>query len=691
MKSLYPGRWQTAIWAVILFWLAEWHAPDATAQESAVQNLAARVPASHTEVISLSDPASHLDALLSSPALQRAWEQSGLADTMGGTTLSPRSGLDWLQANRQWFPREIVVSSEAGVYDLLGNYFRVMLRMNMSLSLMLNGEPMPDEERVQLERDLQDLASQLEFPHLSVCSEWKDPDMAGQLFGLLVMWARGTAGQMGLELKPAGDNVYLVEGSIGDLIDRESLEQFLGRMTIEQPGPLAEQLIGIEFRIDLQRIGNEVRISLGPETTEWSDPKDFPDAQSSGAEIAWLRWNLQRLKDAGRQLNSDLDYWSDTVTGRTFRSLDFEDVWGTNASVVSQFAMLPQQGQMRVWRQANQLRATIRRQGVQAATDLRNSAVIAKIPGESEVRVISSSYGVGDVARTMLENIENRMAEISLRGDITGDSLRTELSERMIDSYYTHFAGMRVVALEELGVITSSPAGLVINTQGNINLQIKKSHSDATAMTYQTDTFPQFAFVVESDDMASLSVAMEDLYREFVSGIVEMNGLKLPSDAVLVADSKIELPVPAREFQLDWIEGSGIVDLTLDGDFRPHFYLIDNLFVFSTSEKLGRQIAIGQYAVAELPSGDGVLTDFGIVPGRSLGMVYREFLTLFFRSVDYALMAPGSDNPDKRIGEMVPLLQGVVEFASLLTEWRWENWQDGDASQTRMVLDFQYE
>ena len=165
------------------------------------------------------------------------------------------------------------------------------------------------------------------------------------------------------------------------------------------------------------------------------------------------------------------------------------------------------------------------------------------------------------------------------------------------------------------------------------------------------------------------------VYEKFVEGMLGVSDAKKPADLNLFDDIDLGSGIAGKELLIDWTKKSGIVNIEVEGNLRPHVFVKDGFVVFSTSVEFSKQIIESKSPLKiEGIGNDGSLVDYGRFRGVTFGNLYRSIFQFIGQSFGL-----GSQNGISDI---------ATEFCAIMNHCDWKSTQNDAVRDTLYILDF---
>ena len=637
-------------------------------------DFAVQIPQANTEIIAMNNIAGHLNSLLNNNALRQTVEQGAISKLP--FSLDMDFAQDWLDDNRDSFPDTIVISGNDGIYASTMSIFQTLLRVNMALQAGFGAE-FDEADLEELEEELAKGMTDLQIPDVTIWVHWPDKEMAEKLFEdferLVAVVEDGT--ELRFESK---DTTFRVTGSIADVVDKFVLRGYIANLGMKDSDhEIANALLDLEIFFEAEVVDGGIRVSMGedPKGKPRSSSDDLKGIQDGPNELAYGRWNGAKMKEAANALDNNMERWAKTKLGKSFIATDSEDLWGTYKSMTQQMMIMPENGQLRVWAVENQVRANIRQVGLPTASTLVGSPILDLIPMESESFAISNHRSFGEFLNAWLVYFEDKMSTQSLKSDFAGDQQKTAMIDLVLEKYYENFRPMKKAIRDELAKIPSLPFGVVMDTKGNLESLTLDYESLERPLLFRSDRFFQLAAISKVEDTEAMQNALLKVYEKFVEGMLGVSDAKKPADLNLFDDIDLGSGIAGKELLIDWTKKSGIVNIEVEGNLRPHVFVKDGFVVFSTSVEFSKQIIESKSPLKiEGIGNDGSLVDYGRFRGVTFGNLYRSIFQFIGQSFGL-----GSQNGISDI---------ATEFCAIMNHCDWKSTQNDAVRDTLYILDF---
>ena len=651
-------------------------------------DFADQVPQSHDQIFAIHNLAGHLKAMLANQALQKTLTEGKLADFIqnfpNAGSLNPQDGLDWLEENDQYFPRTIVVAGSDSIYQSFEELFHALFRATLVEQVMENGDRKSEKDIPEIEKELAEILSRFKFPDATIWIQWdQDVTVDSLVFNFLKTQLEQGLATTRLKFVAEGDQ-FKIDGTIGDVVDRESVPLFLELMGMtDESGAIAKALVEIEIHAVFEHRGDGVLISLGNIDRSSTDIKSINGFQDGAGQIAFSQWDFSRLHEGSERLNAALDKWLPRPSGRVLLEHDEEDFTSAIRSMTRQFQSLPRVGRIRVWRQSNQILARMHESGAPAADDLTDHPILKFLPSQSPAYGVDATRSFAEMVEGMVDSFEERLAKQALKQELM-DRPDDRMVDAISDGYYRHFRAFRTEVYEKFAPLASKPTLILVDDQGKIDRLSIEIDSDwfPDPLVVNDAKFPRFLAVTKVKGQQEFHQRFSRLYETLIEGVFSATETVLGSDFQAFEPIDLGNEIRATRLRFDWIEDAQFAKFEIEGDFEPHFFFKEGHFVFSTSVELSRQVASSDH------DGKSLLKDyqgksvvrFGSVDGRTIGAAYASAVGIVLRPIEEAI--PNGS-------QLSNILDGLAEVAAIMNHFKWITTQQGTERLTEFELDFQ--
>lgn len=662
--------------------------PQTFGQESSkFSDFAKHLPSANTEVIAVNNIVGHTLTLLENDAFRRVMEQGSFAEFMSGlgSPVDLDDAVDLVEEYRSYYPETVAVSSSDELYPFTLNVFELLLRLNIVMQ-SLNADESFDAEIEQIEAELIKILGAFEIPDIAVWVKWEDQPTAQMLFEGLKQQVAIAGITTSLDFQ-SGDEEFRLQGTLEDCLERRTVLQYLELFGMVRTEEIVDAVM--EIKIDVLGTYQKGGILLQVGSIDAERDQGKPDGLSleekvknGASEIMFGQWNGKRVQDAAARLEESLDRWSQAKLGKLAMANDTEDMWGSFQTVVQQFNMLSDNGLLRVWREKNQVLATVRQTGLKADSTLVGAKIFDWIPEDSESYAVSNQRSMGEFLFGWMTYAEDRLATQSLKGELRGEYETVDLIDRMVAGYYEYFGEMRIHIRDELATHPAVPFAIIMDTQGKVDtLNFDFGLLNLEPISLETDKLFRFAAISRTNDTDQYVAKLKTVYEQMVAGTLESANVDL-EELVLFEEIELAPGITASALNFDWLIDSEIMDFEFEGDFSPHIFVRGDFVVFATSIELSKRMIENKQSVS-MPSvgSNRLLLDCGRIQGITMGNLYRSLFQVAGQILD---------QETRGIGEELDLVSdAIAEVSQILNHFDWRTVQENELRESQYVLDFQ--
>ncbi len=635
----------------------------------------------------VNDPLPHLKALLNSEPLRKVLTEGAIGELVGTIpffpALDPRIAWEAIDGNRRYVPTEIAFGLSQESVVQLDRLVRAGLFGALSYGAKASDDDAAKKDLAKLHDELLKVLKEVGLPPMTVMVRLREEEDAEKLFDLAAGQWKAAADKLGYEVTEIDDGAGIgIQGKLGAQIPADVLDEGMEQLGIDEAKrpDFRKAVAELKFEVWLQRMGSGLRLTIGPRPDGKAAP--FTTAQlgplfrQEERDMFFARWDATKLRAAVKGWVELWKRWEQTPAGKQLAKLDEEKVIGELFGSTRAVERMSNSGSMRIWADDDALRGAVQSLGAPATADLQGAAISRYVPKDSEAFSLDSSASMADALGYYLDQFETRMSLQSLRAQLGGGGRRGEIAEELTKNYYKHFAEFRKNVLERLHDAVGGPSASVISTTGKLERFTLSVTTDGERKKYDLKDLPmvEMAGVSRAKDAKRAEEAVAATYQSFVEGIYGATEKTLPKDAKLVVERDLGLGVKTHVFTGDWIKGvSGDfeVEMSVEGDFVPHYFLHDGHLVVSTSPKLSKRIlAAAKETSRVLPptkTGYERTVAYGVLPGRTLGKIYSHMVGWMVAGLKEA----GGDAATIAVGPLEKVGKGISELFELIDRVEW--------------------
>jgi hypothetical protein len=573
-------------------------------------------------------------SLLSSEAVARLTTTGNFADLLARGGVDPSQALAIVEQNSAYVPGEAAIAFRSAAYDQLIAAVKTALALSLCNGATDAGGAAVDEELPKLQALLLETVRQLDLPEFTLWVRFRDPRIAERAFAAVQQFVPALGERSGLHVEEEENSIHL-KFTMGEVMPAEAFPAMLvgAGMAPDPDDPdlaaIGEVLANFEAEIWFERLEDGLRVVVGPRLaqdasypTEALGPLWRPDSTL----LAYGKWRITAFKAGMSEVEDIWENWRDTAAGKAVRSFDDEDLLGDLTRIADDASRSADAGALQVTL-GDALEAVIHEQGAHPAEPLADSSVLALIPRDVEAAAVTSAASLADHIYGMLSGFEDRLSRQSIRAELRDEAEQVEMTERMTEFYYGRLGEFRRLALDGSRQAFAPPLAVLGGSRGEIKrLEIAFDDADGerNRVTLTNAPMLEYAAIANLADADRGKSFPNDLARAFFSAYSD----DVP--ASLVEPRDLGLGVETLAFSgavFDRLPNN--LAVAVEGDLVPHYFVIDDWLVFSTSARLSKTILAahgGSGMHREPPTiDDGALVAFGFFPA-DLAATYMEHL-----------------------------------------------------------------
>jgi hypothetical protein len=438
-------------------------------------------------------------------------------------------------------------------------------------------------------------------------------------------------------------------------------------LTLGQPPAAAEGR-----RLERERLGSLFRLDPGT--------------------IGCWACDLTALKAALDHWRGVWNKWKPTAVGKKLEELDLEDLLGTLEGMQRQLSSVPSRWSGRVWAEADCIQFADRGEDFAPAPALAETAIAQFVPADAEAFRLDSLSNLGDWLVSALWEAEGGLDAQTLRGGARG-----ERAQAIIEAYYGHFQATRDVIVGQAPQVFRPPVAFLVGTRGRLKkFELSFTSGEQQRALRRVDqTVTELAAIGKTTGADQAAKLVDSFYRSLIQDAFTASGMQPDEKVAAIKPLDLQLGVSTYGFDAGWIArlpGAAKVQIGVEGDLLPHWFLVGDVFVFSTSTRLSRAILAAQsgrsprLVLPALPD-QGKLVVFGLLPGRVLQKVFED-LGEWIRPTleDGRLATRGEPAP---LVKLTQAIAGISELIGLIGEVHWQVYDRKDVRTTDGSITFQ--
>jgi hypothetical protein len=644
----------------------------------------------HTTLLVVHDPLPWLKDLLTDARLRKIFREGELGRQLMrqmGKAIDPAESWTLVNTNSHFIPREIVMgTTDSALADL-----DHLVRFGILIGLCHGArESNSQKELAALRQQTLEELRLLKVPSMRIWVRLRRGHDAAPLAAMAKDGMAAMAARLGIAGReiPGGVEYSLNVGQMMDAEGRFVVLNELGLADQENDPlvkPMSDALAAVALYVRMEHAGDGLHLTFGSAPPGKAPPMAQADLgqtySTSAGQILWARWDIARLKQASKGWIKLWRAWEDTPTGKRLVADDDEDLLGTLSIVDRQLQRYADSGAMRIWAEKG-VNLLMNEIGAPPAESLAASRVFAAVPPRAEAMGATTIYSLGDDLSNALARVEDRLATSSLRAEIKGQQDQVNLYERLGRFFYRDLARFRELIHKSSIEQFDRDVAWVLATRGVVKkFEVKFGQEGLSGADLPAI---EFAVIGRARDVRKARQFVDDAYSAFVAGVSRRLRITVPRQDRRVRERDLGIGAQTWGFDASWIEKAETGRLSIEGDATPHFFFIDDLFIFSTSPRLSREIiaASRQTQRAALPAGKVV--SFGRIPGSAIGASV-DIAAKWATGVTYTRANPIIR---QNLEEGSRMLGGISELARLIDVIEWHSFDEDKTRITRGKVSF---
>jgi hypothetical protein len=584
-------------------------------------------------VFVLGDLMPPLRRLLSSEGVRRVTTTGKFAELLARGDVDPAQALAALEANAAYVPSEVTIAFPSATYDSVISWMKTALVLGLSSGATDEGGDAVDGELPKLQELLVEAVGELEIPQFTVWVRFRDPQVAQRAFAAVEEVAAPLGERTGLQAT-VEDNSIHVKFTMGEMMPPEAFPAILvgAGMAPDPDDPelraAGEAMAQFEAEITLERHGDGLLVIVGPRPRQAAPyPADElgPLWKADESLLAFGKWRIVAFKTGFRDLVGLWNDWRDTASGKALASFDEEDILADLTRIASNVGRAADAGAAQVTL-GEALEAIVHEQGAEPADPLADSPILAFLPRDAEAAAVSSAASLGDHLSDLLYNFEDRLSRNSLKAELSSRRDQAELLDRWSKFYYGRLDDFRRLVHDESRERFAPPVVALGGSRGAIErleITFDDAQGEPNRVTLRNAPMIEYATIARMADARAKDFP-NGLVRAFLSAYFD----DLPDS--IVEARELGLGVETFAFTADLFGRlPNNVSVAVEGDLVPHFFVVDDWLVFSTSVRLSKSVlAAHADAAARRPAPDvdaGALVAFGFFPANLVAEYLEHF------------------------------------------------------------------
>jgi hypothetical protein len=208
-------------------------------------------------------------------------------------------------------------------------------------------------------------------------------------------------------------------------------------------------------------------------------------------------------------------------------------------------------------------------------------------------------------------------------------------------------------------------------------LAVAAATQDAPRTVLESRPAPD-AFLCRTTGADQASKLVDSFYRSLIKDFFTAWGTQPDENIVATKPLDLQLGVPTYGSDVGWItrlSGRRKLQISVEGDLQPHWFLVGDVFVLSTSARLSREMLAAQSGrsprlVLRTPADQGKLVGLGIFPGLVLQRAWEDLAEWIRLAVDFEL--PEERRLSGSLARVSDACAVFGEMIGLIGEVRWQ-------------------
>jgi hypothetical protein len=582
---------------------------------------------------------------------------------------SPMQMLEQIEAYKQYFPTELAAGFPSTAYIQFTRANRLVL-----LYSILKGAQIANDTGglKSFENQLISEVGEFKFPRVVIYAKFRDNTVPAQAMALAQAQAAGIGQKYGLKTE-TGDNFITVTFKVGNVFPPQVITPLIQHFEIFQEDDgtkatsLAEAISSQSIEASLEKINTGLKLTVGENSRRISKPLSSRPMnklwKSSPELIYYAQWDISALRNPWEALVKDWQSWKYTPAGHVVSENESQGFFGDIELLQGHFAHLSSRGSARATI-TETLDATIHEEDFPPSPSLAELEIATLFPKGCTLMTATSMRLATELIEESLSRFESRMSVNSFR-----PGLRGEAANEMLDAYYDRLKGLRDLVLQEAPNIFA-PGFAMLTSTGHLE-EMRLTFSDGQENTLTDMPITEFALIGRRQ---AGNQAARDFYANLYKSFYSLSDK--PLNEPVVEERDLKLGVPAYVF-LPLFEKEFRINLNVKGDVLPHYFVLGDWVVFSTSPRLSQAIvgaARSEAQEVKLPTQPSKLVALGWISSEAIAQYFGDILIVA------GLVIP---RPEGSVG-----VDGFGEFFRTFKHIKWMTTETEDlrATNYRMVF-----
>lgn len=410
--------------------------------------------------------------------------------------------------------------------------------------------------------------------------------------------------------------------------------------------------------------------------------------------LAFGKWRIEELKRCNKAIGKIWEKWRDTPVGKATRRLDEEDLFGSTARFAQQIERSADSATFRVTT-GETLEAIVQEHGFQPVQSLAASPLVAFVPQDAEYVDVDARRSLADHAADWLTDFEDSLDNQWFKAQARGREERIEEIDRITKFYYEQLVDFRRVAYDDTKQVFAPPMAVLFGSHGKINrleIQFEDTQGKENKALISDAPSIEYAVMGRLIDPAKPLQVPNEIVLSFLSAYVN----DLPDEVFAPQDLNLGVETFALKSEIIDRMLDGKVKVTIVGDLLPHYFVVDDWVVFSTSIRLSKSTLNAWKNPSQrflLPQHrDGDLAAFGQIPGATLGAFIEAYAQLMSDAISgegmVKISGPSLQQFRESSSHQLEFVEGVGNACRYVDKVEWTTIDADDIRETRMRVTF---
>jgi len=622
-----------------------------------------------TNLLVVGDVLPHIRRVLGNPAVQKMLKDGRLGKAIFERTGEEADAAVWLKTvedQAQHIPTEIVAAFPDSAMAEGGHLWTSVLQLFVAQSMKTEGGDAA-KDLPQLQKDLLAELKQLQMPRFTFWVKFRTPGDVRIAMGAIRVYATNLQETMPDAISVSTKRVTM-KAKLSDQVDESTLESMLTQIGIvddaesETGKAIVSAVKNLSMFAAVDMDGAGLKVTLSPD--ELPAPTGVAKEalgslwKPGAGMLVYLNWNLKAYHEALGEVGKAWAAWENTPAGKALAEKDTTQMLANLKTMVEQSKNEGNHTALRMWADDGLHLESLAEIPTQFVP-LADAPWIKMIPPGADTVALSGGQSVGQQSSVTMKQIDQILAQMGSSVEMVDmrDRIEKPLKE----------LGATITKVQDVFGPTSA---MILTPEGKLKKLSVTAPIDGEQKTITIENLD--IMEVAALGVAKDGAAAEKLLKDAVDQVAK--------SVMAAADKEGDKPTTMHEEDLGlgvktWVLDTAwmtdmakpqVIKIDIDGDLKPHFFIVDNIVVMSTSPRLSKAIIAAGKAGKTFPLPAGTVVEYGRM-GSPTVVGGLTMTANIIDKVSKAMAAAGMDagNADDT-HQAIEVVMGVAEMATMI-------------------------